>query len=167
MKKCSFCKLDKSLDLFSKRAANKDGLRSQCKECDSKRDRKRYTENKEHELNRSKAYYAKHSEERKLYAKERHKSNPEIVASGVRRRRARLHGSETKKYTVNDVISFYGTICHLCGIEIDMNAPRRIGHPGWELGLHIDHDVLISKGGPDTLDNVKPTHGLCNIKKPR
>lgn len=167
MKKCSFCKLDKSIDLFSKRAANKDGLRGQCKECDSKRDKKRYTENREHELNRSKAYYVKHAEERRLYAREKHKANPEVIASGTRRRRARLRGSLTEKYTVNDVINFHGTICHLCGIEVDMTAARRIGYPGWQLGLHLDHDVTIFSGGEDSIENVKPSHGICNLKKPK
>jgi len=32
-------------------------------------------------------------------------------------------------------------------------------------GLQIDHVIPIVKGGPDTLNNVRPAHGLCNIKK--
>ena len=26
-------------------------------------------------------------------------------------------------------------------------------------------EFAISKGGPDTIENVKPSHALCNIKK--
>ena len=33
MKKCSKCKQDKDLSMFGKCSANKDGLRSDCKEC--------------------------------------------------------------------------------------------------------------------------------------
>ena len=46
-----------------------------------------------------------------------------------------------------------------------MNAPRQTGLDGWENGLQIDHLIPISKGGPDTLINVRPTHGLCNLRK--
>lgn len=167
MKKCSFCKLSKSVDLFSKRAASRDGLRGQCKQCDSDRDKKRYSDNRQQELNRSKLYYLKNSEERRAYAQKRRKQNPEIIASGIRRRRARMKGSMTERYTLNDVINTHGTLCHLCGLEIDMSAPRRIGFPGWEFGLHLDHDRTIASGGPDSLDNVKPSHGICNLKKPK
>jgi 5-methylcytosine-specific restriction endonuclease McrA len=53
----------------------------------------------------------------------------------------------------------------LCNTAVDLNAPRKSGIPGWEKGLHIDHFIPVSKGGPDTLNNVRPTHGLCNIRK--
>jgi len=33
------------------------------------------------------------------------------------------------------------------------------------MGLHIDHVMPLSKGGPDTLENVRPAHGSCNVKK--
>jgi len=48
---------------------------------------------------------------------------------------------------------------------IDLNAPRRVGIEGWELGLHLDHVIPLSKGGYDTIDNIRPTHGICNIRK--
>ena len=59
----------------------------------------------------------------------------------------------------------YGTCCYLCDKEIDLTAPRQSGAEGWETSLHIDHLVPISKGGSDSLDNVRPTHGQCNLKK--
>jgi 5-methylcytosine-specific restriction endonuclease McrA len=31
--------------------------------------------------------------------------------------------------------------------------------------LHIDHVIPISKGGTDTLDNVRPSHAKCNLSK--
>lgn len=167
MKKCSFCKIEKSISDFNKRAANKDGLRGQCRQCDSDRDHKRYADNREMELQRSKIYYSKNANARREYARRKRIENPEIIASGIRRRRARLRNSLTEKYTLDDVLNAYGTTCYLCNTEIDLNAPRRIGTVGWENGLHLEHVIDIAKGGNDVLENVRPSHGLCNLKKPR
>jgi 5-methylcytosine-specific restriction endonuclease McrA len=35
----------------------------------------------------------------------------------------------------------------------------------WQNGLHIDHVIPIAKGGADILDNLKPSHAICNISK--
>jgi len=78
-----------------------------------------------------------------------------------RRRRAKI----TNDYNELQVISVYGIDCYLCGLEIDFMAPRKCGVDGWEHGLHIDHVVPIAKGGSDTLENVRPAHGLCNLRK--
>ena len=59
----------------------------------------------------------------------------------------------------------YGSDCHICLNPIDLLAPRQPGIKGWEYGLHIDHVIPLSKGGPDTLGNVRPAHGSCNVKK--
>lgn len=81
------------------------------------------------------------------------------------RRRARVRGNEYERYTFEQVIELYGTICYLCNLEIDMEAPRNCIGDNWQNGLHIDHVIPISKNGPDTLENVRPTHALCNINK--
>lgn len=81
------------------------------------------------------------------------------------RRRARNLGVATDYYTDQDVIDLYGTNCHICNDPIDFNAPRQCGKEGWELGLQIDHVYPLSKGGSDTLDNVRPAHGYCNNRK--
>jgi hypothetical protein len=82
-----------------------------------------------------------------------------------RKRRAIIKGSPVSFYTQAQVISTYGVNCHICGLEIDFSVPRQVGKTGWEKGLHIDHLIPISKGGPDTLENVRPAHGRCNIDK--
>jgi 5-methylcytosine-specific restriction endonuclease McrA len=66
---------------------------------------------------------------------------------------------------LEQVIELYGTICYLCNKEIDFTAPRNCSGQNWENGLHIDHVIDIQYGGADSLDNVKPTHALCNINK--
>lgn len=84
-----------------------------------------------------------------------------------RRRRALKRGNGQEKYTEQEVLYLWGTDCHICSGPIDLTAPRSQAtkQPGWEAGLHFDHVVPISKGGSDTLDNVKPAHAKCNLKK--
>jgi 5-methylcytosine-specific restriction endonuclease McrA len=78
----------------------------------------------------------------------------------------RLHkNAKQEPYTYKQVLETYGKTCHLCNKEIDLKAPRQVGKKGWEQGLHIDHIIPLSKGGDDTLQNVKPSHGQCNIVK--
>lgn len=82
-----------------------------------------------------------------------------------RRNRARRNNVDYGYYTDQDVLDTYGTNCHICNEAIDFEAPRQCGRPGWELGFHVDHVHPISKGGVDTLENVRPAHGKCNIIK--
>jgi 5-methylcytosine-specific restriction endonuclease McrA len=63
------------------------------------------------------------------------------------------------------MIDAYGLLCNICKEPINFVAPRKVGKLGWERGLHIDHVVPLSKGGSDTLANIRPTHGLCNLQK--
>ena len=134
-------------------------------------------------------WYQKNKEQKKLYQinQKTHeykakwqKNNPEKVAINSKkwraenkdsvnrntaRRKARMANNEFEIYSVKQVLDLYGVNCHICGLKIDFNAPRKVGIKNWEFGLQIDHVIPIVKGGPDTLNNVRPAHGLCNIKK--
>jgi len=81
------------------------------------------------------------------------------------RRRARKLNSGSSFYKEDEVLALYGAICHICNKDINLSLPRKTNIKGWENGLHIDHLIPLSKGGSDTLDNVRPSHGLCNLKK--
>lgn len=81
------------------------------------------------------------------------------------RRHFRRNDSEPGNYSEQDVLNTYGTNCHICLEPIDLSAPRKCGDEGWERGLHIDHVYPLSKGGSDSLDNVRPSHGQCNVRK--
>ena len=48
-----------------------------------------------------------------------------------------------------------------------MFAPRTTRIKGWEFGLHIEHVIDIALGGPDSIDNVRASHGICNLRKNR
>ena len=97
------------------------------------------------------------------------KSHPEYnghvcIRDASRHRGLRLKGIK-KSYTLTQIINLYGTVCHVCSDPIDMEAPRRIGAKGWQHGLHIDHVLPVGMGGTDTIENLRPTHGICNLRK--
>jgi 5-methylcytosine-specific restriction endonuclease McrA len=77
----------------------------------------------------------------------------------------RRSGAFVGDYSHKTVLETYGAVCYLCEGKIDTEAPRQVGKQGWELGLHIDHIIPISKGGEDNLANVRPAHGYCNQRK--
>lgn len=80
-------------------------------------------------------------------------------------RRGRRYKGEVGLYSDIEVVQMYGARCHICLGPIDLDAPRQCGKPGWEKSLHIDHVFPLSKGGLDTIENVRPSHGQCNIVK--
>lgn len=82
-----------------------------------------------------------------------------------RRSEAKRRSVYSEKYTEAQVLDLYGNACHICNNQIDLLADRSPGKVGWEYSLHIDHVVPVSKGGFDTLQNVRPAHGICNVKK--
>jgi len=100
-------------------------------------------------------------ERQKLSSRKWKKENPE----SNRRSEAKRRAAYSEKYTEAQVLSLYGYNCNVCKKEIDLKSNRSPGKLGWELSLHIDHLVPIARGGADTLENVRPTHGICNVKK--
>lgn len=53
-----------------------------------------------------------------------------------------------------------GYKCYLCEGIVDMSLSRTSRY-----GATLDHVIPLSKGGTDTLENVKLTHWICNIQK--
>lgn len=194
MKTCTMCKVEfpKTLEYFSK---NGKYLRNQCKACNKiritawkkanqdkiKAGSKVYREANAERIKKVSATWEKaNSKKRYAATKSWRKENPEKVSAMNKawralnpenerarsnKRRALILGNGHTPYTEEQVLKTYGTNCNICSLTVDLIAARRVGIPGWENGLHIDHLIPISKGGPDTLENVRPTHGLCNITK--
>jgi 5-methylcytosine-specific restriction endonuclease McrA len=127
----------------------------------------RYLSNPEYYLAYSKKWKDANKERVRLKNQEYRKAHKEERAALQRKRRAVLKGLATEKYTVQDVIEKYGESCHICNKKINLKAERRSGRKGWEKGLHIDHLIPLLRGGIDTLENVRPAHGLCNLRKGR
>jgi len=127
---------------------------------------KKYRENNlEKEIKRRKEYYIKNKEIIKEKRDKYRKENPESIKNFNNARRAHKKGSKHEKYSIDEILTLYGNNCYICDLPIDLEKPRKVGVFGWEEGLHIDHVIPISKGGDDTIDNVRPTHGKCNISK--
>ena len=114
-------------------------------------------------------YYKDYAEKNKVYIAEKtkiwRKNNPERKAENIRHRKMLKKSVFTEKYLVSQVIELYGSVCHICDRPIDLSATRIAGNLGWENGLHLDHVVPISKGGVDSIYNVRPSHAICNLKK--
>jgi 5-methylcytosine-specific restriction endonuclease McrA len=103
----------------------------------------------------------KEAERKRVYKR----NNKEKISLLSAKRRAMKLQNRHEKYTLEQVLDKWGTNCHLCQTPIDIAAPRRVGKKGWEKGLHLDHLISLSNGGSDTLCNIRPAHGTCNIKK--
>ena len=67
--------------------------------------------------------------------------------------------------SVAELIEAYGDNCYLCNKPIDFKSPTRVGSPGWEFSFHPDHVIPLSKGGPNIIENIRPSHAQCNIRK--
>ena len=194
MKTCSDCRKEfpANLEFFYKK---RDFLSSYCKDCHKARGKAWKKANEEKRRAKNKEWIAKNPEKVKGYRAKWHNSNPEKskeywanrsleslkrkketnkawaisnndkINGHRRKRRALKIGNGHTPYTVQEVLDKYGTDCHLCQTPINLSVSRQVGKPNWEKSLHIDHFVPISKGGPDTLENVRPSHGICNIVK--
>ena len=128
--------------------------------------KKNYQKKNKKEIRKKQIVYElKNIEKVSEYKKKYHKQNRHKSREAGRRREALKRGNGFEKYTEDQVLEKYGIICYLCNFQIDLNAPRLVGRPGWEFGLHIEHVIDIALGGPDTLENVRPAHGICNLKK--
>jgi 5-methylcytosine-specific restriction endonuclease McrA len=176
MKKCNFCLEVKETSEFGKEPRVSSGLQAVCKDCKKIKNSKWQKENRDKQ-NISQAIWRKNNPDKVLEYSERYKEskaaankqwhvkNKDKNRAYLRARRARIRGSEFEFFTESQLMSKYGTQCYLCNKPIDLAAPRKIGAPGWEMGLHVEHVVPISKGGGTTLKNTRPSHGICNLRK--
>jgi hypothetical protein len=194
-KTCTKCGQTKPHSDWGKNKSKKDGLASECKSCHAaqvaewrkanpeeqkRRSREQFAKNRERENARrakrywanvdearaaNKRYYEKTAEKQRETSRAWRKNNPEKLREQNRRTRALRASAISEPYSTQDVLDRWGTNCHLCGEPIDLSAPRATHTLGWERGLQLDHVLQISAGGSDTLDNVKPSHGKCNIAK--
>lgn len=99
------------------------------------------------------------------YGRKYGQKNLEKGRLASRKRRSSKQNNGYEFYLEGQVLEKYGTDCHICDESIDLTAPRQVGKLGWERGLHIDHVIPISKGGADTIEQVRPSHASCNLTK--
>jgi hypothetical protein len=160
MKTCSKCNLEfpKTLEYFYK---HRKGLHPSCKTCV----KAYYLANPERAKATAKAHYLANQERKRKLAKSWSLANPDKRRAAINKRRALKLGNGHTPYTESEMLERYGTVCYLCNEEIDLKAPRSSGALGYEKSLWKEHVLALTNGGPDTLDNVKPSHAVCNQLK--
>ena len=155
MKTCSKCKQEypATLEYFHKK---KNNLRSHCKSCHIKNVAE-WQKNNPKKANKTKYVWSQRNPE---YKHQWYENNKEKAYAANRRRKANLKNVISEPYTDQQILDKYGHNCYLCQEPIDFTVPRT--EPK---GFQVEHVIAISKGGPDTLENVRPSHAYCNWSK--
>lgn len=126
MKRCTKCGVSRPLLMFYKDVGGADGLRSQCKICEAKRNKEWHASNRERHIAAVNEWRAAHRAEYLAY-----QSNYNADEDRKRRDRA---GHLKRKYgmTIEDydgMLEAQGGGCAICG-----RPPRP------DISLHVDHD---------------------------
>ena len=154
MKRCTRCGAEKPLADFGarRRLGCRTTLLSRCRCCMRELAAEWRERNPERVRAANKEYYAKNREAEL----ERNRRKQRDWTPKNHRRRTGAPVSWSKQ----QVVSTYGSVCHLCGEVIDMRLkwPNR-----WSLTM--DHVLPISRGGSNDLENIRPAHGSCNSAK--
>lgn len=104
-KVCSKCKIEKPKEAFYKRAGSKDGLRTECRECENSRSRSAYNSNPEYHRTRASNWRNENPEKHSASKRAWKKANPDKVKAYEKKHYQ--NNSEkiierTKKYYLNN-----------------------------------------------------------------
>lgn len=159
---CTSCHESKPPEGFHRRGEN--GLRSECKICIRERNRRWREGHREQAAALKRKWVAANPEMMAAYRRRWKEAHPDKVASyrdanphhkwkSLFLKRCRGYGIAPvlgAPFTMTDVVDRYGESCVYCkGGEFE----------------ELDHYVPISKGGPHTLANVRPSCVSCNRSK--
>ena len=151
-KKCSRCNVLKQAEAFYLEKYSLTGLRNNCKQCDSEKQKARLMKAKKP---------ARHlplevQTQRRLDAKRRYKRTPKGKAAKARyahKRRALLMSGVHAPYTqaeLHERFALFGDACAYCGSAKN---------------LTLDHVVPLTKNGTDGMTNIVPACLSCNSGK--
>ncbi len=182
MKTCTQCKQEypKTYEYFQIRNNRPSGFFSACRKCNNKKRSEWVKDNPEKNREKAKKWARSNKDKvSKMNKRWRNRQSPEKLRQdnkawryanleqarsngrrNLRKRRARKLQNGFEPYTEQQVLDKYGHNCYLCQQPIDFTVPRT--EPK---GFHVEHVIAISKGGPDTLENVRPSHAYCNWSK--
>jgi 5-methylcytosine-specific restriction endonuclease McrA len=111
-----------------------------------------------HRLATSIAWDRAHPDRRKEISRSWRQRNRQYYADREAARRTKKRGFEP--YSQRDVFERDEGLCWICKSPIDRSLS------GWdEEGFTLDHMAPLSKGGTDTIDNVRAAHRRCNTKR--
>ena len=94
---CSKCGIEKSLDQFPKRKDSKDGLRTDCNECNRKQKKQYYEDNKEILIEKQRQYYEENKEIILEKQKQKYEDNREVILER-NKNYSEIHKEEIKEY---------------------------------------------------------------------
>jgi len=151
MKTCRDCKIEypSTSEYFYEQKNMKSGLRSDCIKC-TRKSQLAYLDSMTPEAR----YEMKKAEQQR---------NSHIYRQATRKVLARKRGVFHEDWTEKQLIETYGTYCYICNKAIDINAPRT--GIGSEYSFWPDHIIPTSRGGENTIRNVRPCHRKCNQSK--
>ena len=109
---------------------------------------------------KSRAYHKTNREVLNKRTREYMRVRPEMNRAGGHRRRAMKRRNGCRPYKERDIFRRDKNTCQLCCTPIDMG----IKWPD-SMSPSLDHIIPISKGGPDTAENVQAAHLSCNVSK--
>lgn len=140
-KKCSKCNKEKPLSDFHKDKKGKFGVRSDCKDCVSKR-------------------HNQYSQEKYSNWKKKHQKQGTVIywnyrARKVNERALNIHNVKTK-ITGEELFNKFNSnakICYYCGVDITHDK------------CHIEHKNSMYNGGENHINNIVFSCGKCNLTK--
>lgn len=135
LKRCSSCEQIKTTSEFSSNKKEPDGLRAQCRVCSGAAWSEHYSNNAEHHRQRSKDYYAAHSEDRREYSRYFYHANIDYYNAMSAKRRAqelnacspwadideldRIYANRPDGYHVDHIVPLQGQV--VCGLHVENN----------------------------------------------
>lgn len=162
MKTCNKCKIEfpATLEHFYKNKTAKNGLKSNCKACIKKESLEYQRANPDKIKEYQKAYYLDNPDKRQLWAIKNPDKKRESRRKAIRKEKALKLGVLHEDWTEPELLSTYGTDCYLCNEPLDLDSPRT--GIGSDKALWPDHMTPTSRGGENTIRNVRPCHRKCN-----
>lgn len=144
---CYDCRIVQSVINFSTKSSVWCNLQGKCKNCESKRDKENYLENKEKIDNQHKKYYRNNKNKILAKHKEWRQNNPDKVKGYNHERRSKEYQAIPPNQTEKERL--------LIRIFIG-NCPK---------GSHVDHIVPLAKRGTHSLINLQYLTAKENLKK--
>lgn len=156
-KLCNGCGQEKEFRHFAKvkpGRGDRNGLASRCYVCKQAYIDK--SKGNEGAVHKPRVPYPRTQHGGLSYAQRRYRASSVVrnkVVDSQRANRAKRFGVEPGRYTTEDIKQLYGNSCHICQLPIA------------EGEFSIDHVIPMSKGGSDSVENIRPAHLKCNRVK--
>ena len=170
MKICSKCRTSKAITDFHKDPKHKDGLRSECKECQGARIKEWNDNHKEWRKKRDAQYHREHyrKSKRAAYYRKRYQDNKERIKQQNREYRMKHKAQaviRTAKYR-STKLSLEATLTNEQWEGLKLMFKNRCIYCGKRTKrLEREHIIPVSCGGSFTLQNIVPSCRSCNARK--